>query len=76
MRRRLLKMKNEQAEYEVFNPDGQRVMYAPERCRYPSSTELSLLEAGYTIRLHGKRITKTEVRKNHDTRSTPVNRRI
>lgn len=51
--------------YEVFNPDGKRVMYAPERCRYPVKTELSLLEAGYTIRLHGKRITKTELRRNY-----------
>lgn len=73
MRRRLLKMKNEQAEYEVFNPDGQRILYAPERCRYPSTTELSLLEAGYTIRLHGKRITKTEVRKAYGLRNTKSN---
>lgn len=69
-------MKTEQAEYEVFHPDGQRIMTAQESCRYSSSTELSLLEAGYTIRLHGKRITKTEVRKNNDARSTKGNRRI
>lgn len=51
--------------YEVFGPAGQRVLQAPEDCRYPAKTELSLLEAGYTIRLHGKRITKTELRRNY-----------
>lgn len=69
-------MKTEQAEYEVFHPDGQRIMTAQESCRYSSSTELSLLEAGYTIRLNGRRITKTEVRKNHEPRSSNGNRRI
>ena len=49
--------------YQVFGPDGQCVLAAPEHCRYPRKTELSILEAGYTIRLHGKRITKTETRK-------------
>lgn len=28
-----------------------------------SLVELALLEAGYTVRLHGKKITKTETRK-------------
>lgn len=49
--------------YEVFDPTGQCILGAPEHCRYPRKTELSILEAGYTIRLYGKRITKTEVRK-------------
>ena len=49
--------------YQVFNPFGQTVMHAPESCRYPRHVELSILEAGYTIRLHGKKITKTELRK-------------
>lgn len=49
--------------YQVFNPQGVCVMEAPESCRYPRLVELSLLEAGYTIRLNGKRITKTETRK-------------
>ena len=53
----------EDLPYQVFNPAGQAVMHAPESCRYPRRTELSLLEAGYTIRLHGRRITKTELRK-------------
>lgn len=49
--------------YQVFNPDGVGIMQAPEKCRYPRRIELSLLEAGYSIRLNGKRITKTELRK-------------
>lgn len=49
--------------YQVFSSTGQRVLQASERCRYPIKTELSLLEAGYTIRLHGRRLTKTELRK-------------
>lgn len=49
--------------YQVFNPSGQCVMHAPENCRYPHRLELEMLEAGYTIRLHGKRITKTDLRK-------------
>ena len=53
----------EDLPYQVFNPAGQAVMHAPENCRYPKRIELSLLEAGYTIRLHGRRITKTEIRK-------------
>ena len=51
------------AEYEVIGPDGEQKMRAPESCRYPRRLELEMLEAGYTIRLHGKRLTKTEIRK-------------
>lgn len=49
--------------YQIFNPDGACVLQAAEGCRYPRSTELHLLEAGYTIKLHGRKITKTESRK-------------
>ena len=66
-------MKNEPEEYEVFNPGGQCVMSSPERCRYPPQTELSLLEAGYTIRLHGKKITKTELRRQYGSESKKRN---
>lgn len=51
-------------DYEVIPPAGQLGgLIAPASCRYDYKTELSLLEAGYTIRLRGKRITKTELRK-------------
>lgn len=50
--------------YEVIPPPGHPGgVEAPESCRYPRYVELQLIEAGYTIRLHGKRITKTEIRK-------------
>lgn len=50
--------------YQVYDPQGIGIMEAPEKCRYPRKTELSLLEAGYMIRLNGKRITKAELRKD------------
>ena len=51
-------------DYEVIPPTGRDGgTIAPASCRYDPKTELSLLEAGYTIRLHGKKITKTEIRK-------------
>lgn len=49
--------------YQVISPSGQLVMEAPESCRYPRRIELDMLEAGYTIKLNGKRITKTDIRK-------------
>lgn len=50
--------------YQVTPPPGQLGgVAAPESCRYDRKTELSLLEAGYTIRLHGKKIAKADVRK-------------
>lgn len=53
-----------QYDYEVIPPPGQMGgLIAPASCRYDRKTELSLLEAGYTIRLRGKKITKTEIRK-------------
>ena len=51
-------------DYEVIPPAGQLGgLIAPASCRYDRKTELSLLDAGYTIRLRGKRITKAEIRK-------------
>ena len=49
--------------YQVYNAAGMLVMQAAESCRYSRRIELDLLENGYTIRLNGKRITKTELRK-------------
>jgi hypothetical protein len=51
-------------DYEIIPPAGKLGgLIAPASCRYDRKTELSLLEAGYTIRLQGKRITKTELKK-------------
>lgn len=49
--------------YQVFDSKGRKVLHAPESCRYPRRTEKALLADGYTIRLNGKRITKTDLRK-------------
>ena len=51
------------SEYEVYASDGKLVMCAPASCRYPPRVELDLLEYGYIIKLNGKRLTKSEVRK-------------
>ena len=52
--------------YEVIPPPGQPGgLIAPACCRYDPKTELSLLDAGYTIRLQGKKITKTELKKRN-----------
>lgn len=56
--------------YKVYNPDGVLVMSAPERCRYDKSTELSMMEVGYVIRLNGKRLTKTDIRKEERRANT------
>ena len=53
--------------YRITPPPGQLGgLIAPASCRYSRETELSLLEAGYTIRLHGRKITKTELRKENN----------
>lgn len=48
--------------YQVINPVGIVVLQAPESCRSSRRVELLQLESGYTIRLHGRRITKNELR--------------
>lgn len=65
-------------DYEVIPPAGQPGgLIAPASCRYDRKTELSLLEAGYAIRLHGKKITKTELRKeNNGSNQNKSKRRI
>lgn len=49
--------------YTIHNPAGDMVLQAVESARYPRRIELDLLGAGYIIRLHGKRITKADMRK-------------
>ena len=44
--------------YIVIGPEGNVVLQASASCRYPRETERELLEAGYTIRLDGKKIGK------------------
>ena len=56
--------------YEVISPLGQPVMEATIECRYPPAQELRMLEAGFTIRLYGKKLTKTDIRKEADRVNT------
>ena len=48
--------------YKVYAPEGHVVLQAAESCRHSKRVELDHLENGYTIKLHGKRITKKEVK--------------
>lgn len=48
--------------YKVINSEGQQVLEAKESCRHSKQVELDHLENGYTIKLHGKRITKKGVK--------------
>ena len=59
-----LPTKEERFDYTIHNPTGGLVLQAPESCRYSRHVELELLAAGYTIRLHGRKITKKELTEN------------
>lgn len=49
--------------YIVRNPSGEIVLQALESCRYSRQLEVAMLDAGYTIRLNGKPLTKADIRK-------------
>ena len=48
--------------YKVINSDGVQVLEAKESCRHSKKVELDHLENGYTIMLHGRNLTKKEVK--------------
>ena len=50
--------------YEVLDPSGQLVMVSTAGIRYSRQIELSMLDAGYTIKINGRKLTKTELRRN------------
>lgn len=52
--------------YQVFDSSGRLVLDSDVRCRYPRPMELSLLDAGYSMKIEGKKLTKTEIRKSSD----------
>lgn len=54
--------KTPELNYKIYDRNGKLVMSAHESCRYPPRTELSLIDAGHTIKLNGKRITKKELK--------------
>lgn len=47
--------------YRIYDPGGRLAESRPESLRYPKKTELSILNAGYTIKINGKKITKKEI---------------
>lgn len=48
--------------YQVFDINGVCVMHAPESCRYSLRQELLMLEAGYSIRLNGAKLSIRQIR--------------
>lgn len=57
---------SEEMNYVVYDRDGKVVLAAPESCRYPREIEQSLQDAGYTIKLNGRKITKKETKGDDD----------
>lgn len=57
---------SEEMNYVIYDRDGKAVLTAPESCRYPREIERSLQDAGYTIKLNGKKITKKETSNKED----------
>lgn len=50
---------------EIIDPTGRTVETMHDGCeRYARSTELDMLERGYTIKVHGRKLTKKELRED------------
>ncbi len=50
---------------EIYDPTGRLMETMHEGCeRYARSTELKMLEAGYTIKVYGRKLTKKELRED------------
>lgn len=47
--------------YIVYDQKGRPILRATLPCRYDRETERNLLQAGYTIRIDGRKLTKKEV---------------
>ena len=52
--------------YQVFDSSGRLVLDSDACCRYPRPMELSLLDAGYAVKIAGKKLTKTDIRKGSE----------
>lgn len=52
---------------QVINPQGDIVCQS--KVRYPTKVELDQLDTGYTIKINGRRLTKTELRRNSNAAS-------
>lgn len=53
---------NDKNPYKVYDRFGKLVLQTTEESRYSKEIELGLLEHGYTIKLHGKKLTKKEIK--------------
>ena len=50
---------------EIYDPTGRLMETMHEGCeRYARSTELKMLEAGYTIKVYGRKLTKKELKED------------
>lgn len=50
---------------EIIDRDGRLMETIHDGCeRYAPSTELKMLEAGYTIKVYGRKLTKKELRED------------
>ena len=50
---------------EIYDPTGRLVETIHDGAeRYARSTELKMLEAGYTIKVYGRKLTKKELRED------------
>ena len=54
--------------YQVINPAGETVLQS--KVRHSPRIEIEHLEHGYTIMLDGKKLTKTDIRKEADRANT------
>lgn len=49
---------------EIIDPTGRTVEVRLDGCaRYSTAEELDMIERGYTIKVHGRKLTKKELKK-------------
>ena len=49
--------------YKIYNREGRLMESRPASLRYPPEIERSMMEAGYSIKINGRKITKKEIMK-------------
>ena len=49
--------------YRVYDRDGRPMERRPLEMRHPREIELSMMNAGYIIKINGKKLTKKELTK-------------
>ena len=58
------------ASYKVYDRDGRCRLSTTVDCRYEKEIEQDLLEAGYVIKIDGKKLTKKDVREKENNMQT------